>query len=60
MPKEFSRGQRVAEQVRRELAELIPGARMHLIRGAGHLTPVEQPQAFADVLAAFLRTIAET
>jgi ribosome-binding factor A len=23
MPKEFSRGQRVAEQVRRELAELI-------------------------------------
>ena len=44
----------------RELAELIPGARIHLIRGAGHLTPVEQPQAFADVLADFLRTIAET
>ena len=39
----------------RELAELIPGARHELIRGAGHLPPVDQPEAFATLLTAFLR-----
>jgi len=41
----------------RELAELIPGAQYHLIRGAGHLPCVEKPDAFADCLTEFLRDI---
>jgi 3-oxoadipate enol-lactonase len=42
----------------RETADLIRGSRFHLIRGAGHLPPVDQPQAFAEALADFLRQIA--
>lgn len=38
----------------REMAGLIPGARFHLIRGAGHLPCVEKPDDYAAVLAAFL------
>ncbi|MDF0603129.1 3-oxoadipate enol-lactonase [Psychromarinibacter sp. C21-152] len=38
----------------RETAELIDGARVHLIRGAGHLPCVEKPQEYAEVLAGFL------
>ena len=34
----------------RELAELIPGSRFQLIRGAGHLPPVDRPEAFAEAL----------
>ena len=41
----------------RELAELIPGARFELIRGAGHLPCVEQPAAYAALLARFLDEI---
>lgn len=33
----------------------IPGARLEIIEGAGHLVPVEQPAAFAGVVRAFLR-----
>lgn len=39
----------------RETADLIPGARFHLIRGAGHLPCVDKPQEFATALTAFLR-----
>jgi len=39
----------------RETVELIPGARFHLIRGAGHLPCVEKPQEYADTLTAFLQ-----
>lgn len=41
----------------RETAELIPGARFELIRGAGHLPMVEQPEAFARALTGFLKEI---
>lgn len=39
----------------RETVELVPGARFELMRRAGHLPCVEQPQAYAGVLAGFLR-----
>lgn len=38
----------------RELADLIDGAEFHLIRGAGHLPPLDRPTEFAARLAAFL------
>lgn len=41
----------------RELADLIPGARFRLIRGAGHLPPVDRPEAFAAALTEFLKAI---
>ena len=43
----------------RELADLIPGARYQLIRGAGHLPPVDRPGAFAAALTEFLRAIGQ-
>lgn len=41
----------------RETADLIPGARFHLIRGAGHLPMAEKPENYAEVLGAFLHGI---
>jgi 3-oxoadipate enol-lactonase len=41
----------------RETADLIPGSQFHLIRKSGHLPPIEQPDAFASALAAFLTGI---
>lgn len=41
----------------RELADLIPGAQFHLIRRAGHIPCVEQPEAYARVLTDFLKSI---
>ncbi len=41
----------------RDLADLIPGARYDLIRGAGHLPCVEKPEVFGPLLAGFLRDI---
>lgn len=41
----------------RETAELIRGARFHLVRGAGHLPCVEKPQEYAAVLTDFLTSI---
>ena len=41
----------------RELADLIPGARFELIRGAGHLPCVERPEEFAALLNEFLKDI---
>lgn len=38
----------------RRLAEAIPGARLERIAGAGHLPPVEQPEATTRVIAEFL------
>lgn len=40
-----------------EMAELIPGARYDLIRGAGHLPCVEKPDEYADILVRFLGEI---
>ena len=39
----------------REMADLIPGSRFALIRGAGHLPCVERPKEYAALLADFLR-----
>ncbi len=41
----------------RETADLIPGARFHLIRGAGHIPCVEAPEEYAGVLMRFLEEI---
>ena len=41
----------------RELADLIPGSRFALLRGAGHLPCVDSPALFADRLAGFLTAI---
>ncbi|MEO1577764.1 MAG: 3-oxoadipate enol-lactonase [Pseudomonadota bacterium] len=41
----------------RETADLIPGSRFHLIRGAGHLPCVEKPEEYAQVLTTFLKEI---
>jgi len=38
----------------RETADLIKGARFHLIRGAAHLPCVEKPEEYAAVLTSFL------
>ncbi|WP_295314777.1 3-oxoadipate enol-lactonase [Roseobacter sp.] len=39
----------------RETIGLIPGSKFHLIRKAGHLPCVEQPEEYARVLTGFLR-----
>ncbi len=41
----------------RELADLIHHARFRLIRGAGHLPPIDRPAEFAAEVADFLRHI---
>ena len=41
----------------RETTDLIPASQFHLIRRAGHLPCVEQPQEFADVLSKFLKGV---
>jgi 3-oxoadipate enol-lactonase len=41
----------------RETVDLIPGSRFQLIRRAGHIPCVEQPEAFAAALTTFLRDI---
>ena len=38
----------------RETAALIPGSRFELIRGAGHIPPVEQPEALGALITRFL------
>jgi 3-oxoadipate enol-lactonase len=39
------------------MAELIPGSRYDLIRGAGHLPCVEKPDEYAAILTRFLGEI---
>ncbi|WP_424939045.1 3-oxoadipate enol-lactonase [Aliiroseovarius sp. S253] len=41
----------------RETAALIPGSRFELIRGTGHMSPVEKPAEYAACLTDFLRAI---
>lgn len=45
---EFIRGAEV-------LAETLPNARREVIEGAGHLAPLETPEAFREMLLSFLR-----
>jgi pimeloyl-ACP methyl ester carboxylesterase len=37
-----------------ELAALVPGARLHLVDGSGHMLPAERPDAVAAALRALL------
>lgn len=41
-----------------EIAGLIPGAELHLLPDAGHMIPVEAPEAFARLLQDFLQRTA--
>ncbi|MFN3972133.1 MAG: 3-oxoadipate enol-lactonase [Gemmobacter sp.] len=41
----------------RDLADLIPGSRFHLIRKAGHLPSLDAPQDWAAAVAGFLKDI---
>lgn len=41
----------------RETAALVPGSRFELIRGAGHIPCVEQPEATAALISGFLSEI---
>ncbi len=41
----------------RETADLVPGSKFRLIRGAGHLPCVEAPAEYAAILAEFLKEI---
>lgn len=41
----------------RETVELVPGSDFHLIRKAGHLPCVEQPEEYARVLCGFLQQV---
>jgi pimeloyl-ACP methyl ester carboxylesterase len=36
------------------MADTIPGATLHRIPGAGHMSPLEQPEAFTEAVAGFL------
>lgn len=38
-----------------ELADWIPGARLQLVPGAGHMLPLEQPQAVVNALLALMQ-----
>lgn len=40
-----------------ELTELIPGARMHFIAGAGHLTNLEKPGEFNALVGQFIQNL---
>lgn len=44
----------------RETVELVPGSQFHLIRKAGHLPCVEQPEEYAQVLSRFLAEVGHT
>lgn len=41
----------------RETVDLIPGSQFHLIRKAGHLPCVEQPEEYAAVLTKFMQDV---
>ncbi|MBK5934440.1 3-oxoadipate enol-lactonase [Rhodovulum imhoffii] len=41
----------------RETADLVKGSKFRLIRGAGHLPCVEQPETYAEILKTFLAEI---
>ena len=43
----------------RETATLIRGSRFELIRGAGHLPPVDRPEPWASAVSAFLHSIGQ-
>jgi pimeloyl-ACP methyl ester carboxylesterase len=44
----------ICRSAARLLSENIAGAVLHRIEGAGHMSPLEQPDQFSDTLTAFL------
>jgi 3-oxoadipate enol-lactonase len=44
----------IPPDVSREMAARIPGARLEVLPGAGHLAPLEVPDAFNRALGGFL------
>lgn len=52
-----SNDRKVPPDMMREALSLVPDARFHLMRGAGHLPALEAPDAFADVIIKFLTEI---
>jgi 3-oxoadipate enol-lactonase len=40
-----------------EMRDAAPDARLEIVEGAGHMTPVEQPERFADILRDFLERL---
>jgi pimeloyl-ACP methyl ester carboxylesterase len=42
--------------LQQELASVVPGARLELLAGVGHLSPLEAPEQLAALLAGWLRT----
>jgi pimeloyl-ACP methyl ester carboxylesterase len=44
----------ICRNAARLLSENIPGAVLHRIEGAGHMSPLERPHQFSDRLATFL------
>lgn len=46
-------------EVARALAERIPGARLEILEGAGHVSNLEAPEAFNEKLTSFLRETSE-
>ena len=44
-----------APDVLRRMADHIPGAEFAVLRGAGHIANIEQPQAFLEAVVGFLR-----
>ena len=45
------------QQQGRRMAELIPGAKLEVIPGAGHLSSVDQPAKFIEVVGGFLDSV---
>ncbi|TGT34781.1 alpha/beta fold hydrolase, partial [Mesorhizobium sp. M8A.F.Ca.ET.167.01.1.1] len=43
----------------RSFSELIPGARFEVIRGAGHIPCIEQPDALANLIRDFVASLPE-
>ena len=41
----------------RETADLVPGSKFELIRKAGHLPCVEQPEQYAEILTKFMKEV---
>jgi 3-oxoadipate enol-lactonase len=47
----------IPPEVHRQFAGKIPGADLRIIEGAGHLPPLEQPDAFNRAVADFLKSV---
>jgi pimeloyl-ACP methyl ester carboxylesterase len=42
----------------RTMAEQVPGAKLEIMRGSGHMIPLEAPEKLRDALTDFYRSIA--